>query len=333
MQKSARINWLSILRGMTILLVVMFHVRLVDKSTGECYKFILDIGDLFSSVRMPTFVMISGMLLYYTRISKGWSNIALYKDKFIRIGLPLIFCTCLGNLLQIAYNRFAAHPHEVNFLSFLKSFLVIDNMPWPHRWYLMVLMLMMLLYPLYCRVLQSKWLTILFLAVLVFLEPFSFHSKVETNWFYFFSLNRFLPFFFIGILVSKYELWKFVDKWYLVPVLWVGYLLFYALHQEFFIVRSLVGIGAMIATALLIDKHIPTLCSSFRTYIFQIYLFGVAFQALIGQIVWKGLGYPDSIVVVFYILGIVAGIYIPVVISKVVERIPYRWIRLCFGLK
>ncbi|MBO5613296.1 MAG: acyltransferase [Prevotella sp.] len=331
--KKARINWLSILRGLTILLVVMFHVRLTDKSTGECYAFILEIGDWFSSIRMPTFVMISGMLLYYTRISKGWSNIALYKDKFIRIGLPLIFCTCLGNLLQIAYNRFSAHPHEVNVLSFLKSFFVVDNMPWPHRWYLMVLMTMMFLYPLYCRILKNKWFTILFLAILIFLEPFNFYQDVETNWFYFFSLNRFLPYFFIGILISKYKLWKKVDKWYLVPVLWGVYIILYAMHQEFFVVRSLVGMGATIATALLIDKYIPMLCSSYRKYIFQIYLFGIAFQALIGQIVWKGLGYPDSLVVVFYLVNIVVGIYIPVLMSKIIERIPYSWIRLCFGLK
>lgn len=40
-----------------------------------------------------------------------------------------------------------------------------------------------------------------------------------------------------------------------------------------------------------------------------------------------------ELMVFFYVLNILVGIYIPVIISKVVERTPYRWLHLALGLK
>ena len=98
-------------------------------------------------------------------------------------------------------------------------------------------------------------------------------------------------------------------------------------------VGAIVGSMAMVSTAMLADRIIPALCSSFRQYIFQIYLFGIVFQSFVELIVWRGLGCPDNLVFLFWCLNMLAGVYMPVFLSKIVEKIPYRSIRLCFGLK
>ena len=95
---SQRLNWLSIVRGITIVLVVMYHVRMQDFSTRQNYTFISDINSIFNPMRMPTFIFVSGALLYYTRIVKGWGVGRLYHDKIVRVGLPLLFCTIIGCL-------------------------------------------------------------------------------------------------------------------------------------------------------------------------------------------------------------------------------------------
>lgn len=93
--------------------------------------------------------MVSKALLYYTRINKGWSVQDLYRDKLTRIGLPQLFCTILGNKAQVTFDSFVKDPVPVTPASFLQSFVLYEGYPWPHRWYLMTLLTMMLLYPSY----------------------------------------------------------------------------------------------------------------------------------------------------------------------------------------
>ena len=95
---------------------------------------------------------------------------------------------------------------------------------------------------------------------------------------------------------------------------------------------SVVGVMAMISTSMIIADRIPQALSSIRNYVFPIYLFGIAFQAFVELILWRRLGCPSGYVYVFYVLNILAGLYLPILMSRVIERIPYRWIRRCFGL-
>lgn len=43
-----RIQWLALLRGLNILLVVMFHVQLIDMATGESHQFYREMSYPFS---------------------------------------------------------------------------------------------------------------------------------------------------------------------------------------------------------------------------------------------------------------------------------------------
>lgn len=336
-KKQGRINWVTILRGITICLVVARHVQLQNAATGENYAFIDEINAWFTPLRMPIFVMVSGMLLYHTRIGKQWATAALYKDKLVRIGLPLVFCTCLGTAMQLAFNSFVKTPHDVTLLSFLQSFVVFDGMPWPHRWYLLALLTMMAMYPLYVR-LSRRWQWALLLAILIGMQRMDFAQYVETNWGYLFSLNKYLPFFCIGIASARYDWWRWIGM-HPKAVLAVTVALYVALYHdgvicpldEYLPMVEIYGMVMMVALCMCLDGLWPSVCSSFRSYIFQIYLFGIAFQAFVELILWRGLGRPDDYVLLFYAMNILAGIYLPVLMCKVVERIPNRWIRHCFG--
>ena len=207
-QKTGNIDWIAILRGLTIALVVMNHVRMLDVATGEDYAFVHEIRYLFLHLRIPTFIFVSGALLYLTRITKGWTTGALYKDKLIRIGLPLLFCTCLGCLMQVCFNGFVKHPKEMSLSTFFLSFVDYDSTPWPHRWYLISLLEMMVLYPFYRLIVKSRNVTIITFAVLAVFYCLNIRSLVDTNWCYIFSLNKYLPFFFLGIVTMQNRLWR-----------------------------------------------------------------------------------------------------------------------------
>lgn len=86
-----KIEWVSIIRGITIMLVVIYHVQLVDMSTGCNHRFCEMIPQVYLPFFMPVFFFISGGLVYKSRILRDCGTIEFYKDKFVRILLPFIF--------------------------------------------------------------------------------------------------------------------------------------------------------------------------------------------------------------------------------------------------
>ncbi len=332
---AARFNWLSIVRGITILLVVMYHVRMMDYSTNQNYTFISDINSLFTPMRMPTFIFVSGALLYYTRISKCWGVGRLYLDKIVRVGLPLLFCTIVGCLSQIVFNGFVKNPHPVSVQTFFMSLVTCHGMPWPHRWYMMELLVLMSLYPVYRFAIGARWRVFLLGMLIVVLYLFDFTTLVSCNWFYVFSVNRYLPYFYLGIVAFHYQWWQYLRMPKVAIVVVMLHCMMYFVPCEWILLSLLhgfLGIGTMVAIGLWMERIEPRLCSSWRKYVFQIYMFGIAFQAFVELILWPRLGHP-YLIVPFYLLNILFGLFVPVLISKVVERIPYRWVRLCFGIK
>ena len=114
-----RIEWLAVLRGINILLVVIVHVQLVDMSTGANHLFCSNISIPFHPIRMPLFIFISGGLLYLSRIKKDVSTKKLYIDKFQRIMIPFIFFIFVYYLIKITFNQFAKTPTELSLNYFL----------------------------------------------------------------------------------------------------------------------------------------------------------------------------------------------------------------------
>lgn len=338
---SSQLDWLAILRSITIILVVMAHVRLWNTTTEANYDFIDVINTFFAPLRMPVFVMVSGALLYYTRISKGWKTVALYKDKAIRIGLPLVFCTILGNVMQLIFNGFVKNPIDITLTSFLQSFVLYTGFPWPHRWYLATLLIMMALYPLFTR-LDTWWKALLFEVILFGIYPINYGFTCEHNWFQLFTLNKYLIFFYTGILIFQFEWWKKIQQHALIiaTIMWIIYIIGYLTKIntlpfliETFPILQLYSIFMMLSSAMVIAHILPHCFTTIRNYIFQIYLFGIAFQAFIELIVWRGIGCPNSLVILFYILNILVGIYAPICLSLIVKKTHNNFLQLCIGLK
>lgn len=333
---STKINWISVLQGMAIVLVVMNHVRLYDASIGDDYAFVHRIRDVFQPFFMATFFFISGMLLYYTRMSSEWRTFQLYKDKTARLIVPLLFCTVLGCASQAVFNGVVKHPKVIGIDTLLYALLDYDTTPWPHRWYLVSLVWIMALYPCY-RYISDRGVKAEVMAVAATIAVYlvDFTDWVDTNWCYAFTLNKHLPFFLLGIITYKYRLFRYLRSALAMCTCWAAYCTMYMLtpHGEpWWLLMSVVGVMAMISTSMIIADRIPQALSSIRNYVFPIYLFGIAFQAFVELILWRRLGCPDGYVYVFYVLNILAGLYLPILMSRVIERIPYRWIRRCFGL-
>ncbi len=326
-----RIEWLAVLRGLNILLVVMVHVQLVDMSTGTNHSFCSAVAFPFHPIRMPLFIFISGGLLYLSRIRKNIPTKALYKDKFQRIMIPFFFFVIAYYVLKVVFNEFAKTPTELSLSYFLQSFVYFRGYPSQPLWFLAVLMMFMLMYPLFCYLCDNKYRMacfFLFCSAIYFID-----SNLDSpyNVFYVLDIQHYLVYFFFGILFFRYELYNYIKSTGALLILILLYVVSY--YYSIDLLTSIVGIMMMCSLCLKIAQYLPNLFSSFREYIFQIYLMSLPFQTFVELILWKNVFYYEEFFYLFYAINLLAGLFMPVLIAKLLERCHVKMIRLCFGLQ
>jgi hypothetical protein len=319
------------MRGLNILLVVIGHAHLIDLSTGTPFTHLDAFNSILVPIRMPLFIFCSGGLLYLSRISKGWSVASLYRDKSKRILCPFVFFVILYYLVKMAMNAFVKTKVDYSVADFLLSFAIYSNHPSVHLWFLAVLMWFMLMYPLFKWLCKSDKLMILFWLFCFGIYFIDTEPDSNHNYFFIFTLNHYLIYFFSGIFFFRFHLYEYINGILTTALLAGMYIAAYVL--ELWILSSLVGVLAVISLCRVIASYVPNLFSSFREYIYQIYLLSLLFQGIIELLVWRKMFYYPNAIVVFYILNIVFGIYLPVITSKLIERTPCRFLHLIFGLK
>lgn len=98
------------MRGLSIVLVVMFHAQLVDMATGANHSLCTTLPTIFTPIRMPFFIFTSGGLLYLSRIRREWTTRALYADKLRRIAVPFVFFVTFYYLFKLLAGAWAKPP-------------------------------------------------------------------------------------------------------------------------------------------------------------------------------------------------------------------------------
>ena len=146
---SERLEWLSLMRGLSIVLVVMFHVQLVDMATGENHSLCTTLPTIFTPIRMPFFIFTSGGLLYLSRIRREWTTRALYADKLRRIAIPFVFFVTFYYLFKLLAGAWAKTPVPLSLSYFAECFYRFTGHPSAHLWFLATLLMLMALYPLF----------------------------------------------------------------------------------------------------------------------------------------------------------------------------------------
>ena len=328
---SQRIEWLALLRGINIVLVVMFHVQLIDMTTGQNHTFCTLVSQPFTPFRMPLFIFCSGGLLYLSRIRKQWLVYDLYIDKVKRIVIPFLFFVTFYYFFKLSLNSFTKTKVVFSVGNFLESFCIYYGHPSAHLWFLAVLFWMMLLYPLFRWLCDRNAAMIFFLLLTIAVYFIETDIPGEQNYFYLFSLHKYVVYFFFGIFFFRYELYNYFKN----PLSFVSVFFCYVIScvYEVPLVSPIMGILTMIALARQLSRFYPTLFVSFREYIYQIFLMSFIFQPFVELVLWRRLFYNEHLLLFFYVLNVLAGIYLPVLVSQIVERSRLTWLKMCFGLK
>lgn len=336
-KKKAKLTWLLILQGWTMLCVVIGHSRLTRDWIADPNMHWLDkLGQSIAwecfevgySFRMPLFFMVSGYLFYKTRVAKNWKFFPMIKEKWIRLGIPYFFFIFVAILIKLVYS--GGRPLDMSWLGLIHNFTRPFDGALQEMWFIAVILTYFLFFPLYKIILKSQlWtgITIMLGCGMYFISP----DKVTT----FLAINKginYFIFFFMGLTVSKWGLEKYINNYW---TLFVSMVIFTICTQYYVpLLRPVSGCLMFWGLATLIDRKITkNIFSSFRNYTYQIFLISIFGQILV-KVLYQKFNFPGSYIL-WWIICIAVGVYVPVLIVKLIEKYNgpgYKHVRRLVGL-
>lgn len=133
--------------------------------------------------------------------------------------------------------------------------------------------------------------------------------------------------FYLGLLMAKMNVVEKLPDALIVLLIGTVIYALGVLWSSF--VATVGGIVLSVGLALLFDKFLPPIFCSFRDYTYQIFLMGIFVQMAI-KILYNHIDLPYAAT---YVACILAGLYVPVLLAKIVEYINWKPLSLCYGLK
>ena len=320
-----QIDWLAILRGLAVALVIIYHVPTFEV---EKIKTPFDIFNDIFAFRMPLFFFISGYLLYHTKVGKNGSYISIIKERVPRIVIPYVFIT-----LAVLFAKYFAGSVvgisnvDISLSAIIDIFVYPkDNNPWIVLWFLNVVLIFFLCYPLLKLSLKNIYGatgTLLFLTLAHYFFPENI-TMFDIN-----VVFLYFVFFYFGLFFARLDWQRYAHR---NDVLLICILLMAAIKtleytnvlSNTLFIYSIPGIVALINLAMRCAKIKPTLFSSFRKYYYQIYLYGKFFQSPV-FILFGIYGNNNAIVALgCVLLSVTAGVYGPVLLARIAEKINWK---------
>lgn len=333
MQKTEKINWLLILQGWSMLLVVVGHAGLngLDLSTEPAFSRI--IREHIYSFHMPLFMVISGYLYYLTKVQRNTSYTSLIRNKLHRLGIPFLFFTAATICVKPWFNSLMGRPAQFGLGEFINAILYPQNNPLGEMWFIGTLFMLFLYSPIFKFALKNIYTEIGLLVIVLCLRLIPIQLGIEL--FCFDITLQYAVWFYTGMLFCKYSVHNKLDKFIWLPLSIVLYgITYYVYAQAYSPISSFLVTAAgclmSFSLAININKIYPKCFSSFRNYTYQIYLMAIFFQWLF-RVVYEHSLFPQYYLPC-YILNIWIGLYIPVLIAVIIKKINCKFISPLFGL-
>lgn len=342
MQNNKKIVWLLILQGWAMLWVVIGHAGPANH-LDEYPSYALTLWNFAYSFHMQLFILISGFLFYLTRLnSLKWSYWPMIKEKLIRFGIPFIVWTLFAMVLKSVFSSQVERPTTISIGEVINAILYPYNGPMREFWFLGVLFWMFALFPVW-KLLLKNLLSIILTSVLLIL--FYFNSP-NTDLLALNHVSVHASFFWWGILAAKcYDSFCIqksgntkLSSFFVKNINWIGLVImfflscliyYWSVEFSYPYISAIGGILLSLYLCLLFFKLSPNIFVSFRDYTYQIFLLGLFAQEFVKLIRFK-MVLPFLPV---YVLSVFAGLYVPVIVSKIVRRIGRKPLLLCIGLK
>lgn len=316
-------NWLQILQGWAILWVVIGNTYLDPVEMGPEWVTIL-LRTAYS-FHLPLLMFVFGCIFYNTFMlsdDNAQQSKAIIKSNLMALAIPFAIFTVVAIVAKAVLSN-TAYSYDMLMSDVIRGFLLPGEHPISPLWFVMVLMWLYAMQRLWMYIFQKEWLIWTIAVVLLILHliviPIEF---LCIKW-----LGYFAVYFYLGMMIMKYGILNKLSGMTGLYVFVGGYLL-YMLGAD--VDKTLTEVGGIvfsIGVVLILSNTFPKTFSSFRDYYFQILLMGY-FAQMLFRIIYPYLPIPYF---VGYLVCLAVGIYIPVLITRLIHTINAIELQVCIG--
>lgn len=317
-----RIEWVDYLKAFACFLVVLGHLlQSLQKANLDAHTSItLFINFFIYLFHMPLFMCMSGFLYCQKNEKFTFEKYKKFEHKKI-INLLIPYVTFY--LLFIGINMLFAR--SVNRVRGIEDILNIFNKPMAPYWFLYSLLSIFIVVPLIEKI--FKYNKIRIFICFVFLKILSFLGK--TNIYFIDTIMAYAIYFYFGAFVNKESRNK-KNKSVTNVFLVIGYVVLSLIYYKYAdwcsqIVLQSINLffavsGIWICIRIFREINLSYFLNSFKKYTFQIYLTHTIFAAGVRIFLLK-LNVTNYFL--HLIIGLIASLYIPVIMSLISKKIKY----------
>lgn len=322
MEKIERIQWIDYLKAFTCFLVVLGHLlqSLTKIGIDNHYNITNTIDTIIYLFHMPLFMCISGYLYLKTKKEFSWKNYKKFEmKKIINLSIPYFIFYILFILINILFSSSVNNPRS------FEDLINMFNSPLAPYWFLYALLSIFIIVPILEKIFKNnkKYVFLVFI-ILKLLSIF-----VKTNVYFIDSIMSWAIYFYLSIFFIKKE--KQQNSNIFINIInSMIYIIFGIIYSVYFykipeyineVIRLFFAIiGIYICINIFKNIKKSKILDTFKKYTFQIYLMHTIFAAGIRIILLK-LGITNYYI--HLIFGLLASIYIPVLISIISEKNKY----------
>lgn len=310
MNTLSRHNWLLILQGWSILWIVLGNTFL--EPSGNEPEWVSTLLKTAYTFHLPLLMFVSGCVFskkFLLQEDKEKTSESL-KDHILGLLVPYLFFT---NIAVIVKDLLAIEPYSFNMLAsdLIRGLFFPGFQPMSVLWFILVLISYYLMLPIWKYTLENSWYTwsVATLLLVVHLLTISI-ELLAIKWICYFAV-----YFYTGIVLMKKGWLNRLSGMTGLWVFLIGYVVYFIGLDIDKTIAEIGGIAFSIGLVLILNNSFPKTFFTFRDYYFQIFLMGY-FVQIIFRMLYRHLSMPY---ILGYLICLTLGIYIPVIIAKVIH--------------
>lgn len=318
-------NWLLILQGWAILWVAIGNTYLAHTGSGAEWESTL-LRTAYS-FHLPLLMFVFGCIfakLFLLSDDNMLQKREMLKNYLLGLIIPFTLFTLVAIAVKAILSISALSFHEI-INNIVQGFLFPGKHPMSPLWFIMVLVWLYMMMPIWKYLLEKSWIT--WAALLVLLAIHLVNIPMEflcVKWLCYFAF-----YFYFGIIIMKKGYLNQLSGLNGFYIFVVGYLFYLLGVDTDKTIAEMGGIFFSIGIALILNSTFPKTFFSFRAYYFQIFLIGYFIQ-LAFRMIYPYLSLPYLL---SYMVCLILGIYVPVMITRIAYSLGCAKANYCLGLK
>lgn len=320
MKSNKRIEWIDYLKAFACLLVVIGHlIQSLQKAGIDNYEGLTSFINWFIYLfHMPLFMCMSGFLYCNKKQQFSWKDYKKFEiKKIFNLLVPYFTFYLVYVIVNMIFSSSVNSPKGIS------DIVAIFNNPISPYWFLYALLSIFIVIPLIEKIFKyNKKNVMLFLVCLkiiyIFIQtPIYFINQIMAYGIYFYFGN------FINEIIQNSNMKKIIFNTGIYVILSI--IVYCSKHNINQYIKGLIYIffaidGIIICVQVFYNVNKSTFLNTFKKYTFQIFVLHTIFAAGV-RIVLLKIGITSYFI--HFVFGILASIYIPVVVSKISNKIVY----------